>query len=235
MECQKGRPPFLDMRSVIQTAVEPLQWLLHVLWKCEAKAPINTSHCCWWAKCTVCCLHLGQFPWKVTESRIQNPSWRKMGQRDKRHEKSKKGRTGVNSSVYICAWFVIFLKLLRCICLFAGYKLFPSQASPCRSQILPEALWRFGRGLDFLQVHLGGKRNRRNWHLLRVALFMLSHPDVPFGVPVSSTAVTVWKQEILTCLGNTFSKDIICFPTFVLRFFSPGLLFHLNVFGILHF
>lgn len=158
MKCRKGRPPFLDTRSVIQTAVEPLQWLLHVLWKCEAKAPINTSHCCWWAKCTVCCLHLGQFPWKVAESRIQNPSWRKMGQRDKRHEKSKKGRTGVNSSVYICAWFVIFLKLLRCICLFAGYKLFPSQASPCRSQILPEALWRFGRGLDFLQVHLGGKK-----------------------------------------------------------------------------
>lgn len=66
----------------------------------------------------------------------------------------------MDGSICISAGFVIFPKLFHCICLF-GCKLFASQASLCRSQILPEALWRFGRafqGLDFLHVHLGWKK-----------------------------------------------------------------------------
>lgn len=50
MKCRKGSPPSLDTRSLIQTAVGPLQWLLHRLWRCKAKAPMNTSDC-WLAAC----------------------------------------------------------------------------------------------------------------------------------------------------------------------------------------
>lgn len=131
------------------------------------------------------------------ESKIQNPSWRKMGERNKRHQKSKKGGTGVNSSICICAWFVIFLKLSHSICLFAGYKLFPSQAFLQKSNIArssPE-IWQSLPRIRLSACSPGdqGGRNGMNWHLLGVALFMLCYPDVPFGVPVSFTAVTMWK------------------------------------------
>lgn len=82
----------------------------------------------------------------------------------------------------------------------------------------------------------GGKRNGMNWPLLGVAwkLFVFCQPDLPFGVLVSSTAVRVWKWGGFAWLGNTFSRDIIWFLTFVLPFFSPAFLFHLNVFGKHH-
>lgn len=44
MKCGKGSPPFLDTRSLILTVAGPLQWLLHGLWRCKAKAP-NESIC----------------------------------------------------------------------------------------------------------------------------------------------------------------------------------------------
>lgn len=124
MKCRKGRPPFLDTRSLILTVVEPLDTSYTCFENVKPKHPLIHLTVVV-QELFACSLHLLQFPWKVPESRIQNPSWRKMGQRDKRHEKSKKGRTGMNSSIYICAWFVMFLKLLHCMCLFVGYSFLP--------------------------------------------------------------------------------------------------------------
>lgn len=114
---------------------------------------------CWLAVCTATA------PWKSHWEQDPKSFLEKDGTEGQKTW-GKQERWNWCEQLHLCLCMIChFLKLFPCICLFAGYKLFPSQASLCRSQILNiarsslEISWSFPR-LRFSACSPGGKKTR---------------------------------------------------------------------------